>query len=170
MFAIGRPIGTTPCPASVASTSLADDQIVVSVGPYTFHSRPTRVLSLPANSPGSASPPHSAFSPGRPDQPDSSSNRHVDGVACITVAPLPSSAADSDCALRLASRSSTTTTAPLISGRYSSSPAMSKPSVVTASQRSASLIASRPRIDSSRFTTCRCSTVTPFGRPVEPEV
>ncbi len=144
---------TTPRPASPASTSFADDQIVVSVGPYTFHNRPTRALNLCASSPDSASPPHSAFSPGRPAQPDSSSSLHVDGVACITVAPLPSSAADSVCAFRLASLSSTITRAPLISGRYSSSPAISKPNVVTASQRSASVISSRPRIDSSRFTT-----------------
>src|SRR6476661_2227860 len=90
VLATGRPMGSLARAslALLASTGAADDQIVVSVGPYTFHSLPTRLPIRPASSTGSASPPHRAFKPGAPFHPASSSIRQVAGVACAIVAPL----------------------------------------------------------------------------------
>ena len=62
--------------------------MVVSVGPYMFHSERSGSPSFVASSALSASPPTQAFSPGMPSQPDSSSRRQPDGVACIIVTPL----------------------------------------------------------------------------------
>ena len=46
---------------------------------------------------------------------------------------------------------------------------MSNERLVTASQVPAS-VPSRSSIAAKKFTTFRCSTITPLGRPVEPEV
>ena len=61
MLAIGRPIVTASA-GSVISASV--DQTVVSVGPYTLTSRPTRGRSSRASGSGSASPPATATTPG----------------------------------------------------------------------------------------------------------
>ena len=118
----------------------------------------------------SASPPHSALSPGVPVHPASRSICQVAGVACITViSPCPSrsrihTASTASCS------SARTTVAPVISGRNSSRPAMSKDIVVTASSASSAPSPGRPRIDSRRLVSATCGTSTPLGRPVEPEV
>jgi len=54
VFATGRPIGTCPptVPAESPRTASAVDQMVVSVGPYTFQSPPTRLRSADASSAG----------------------------------------------------------------------------------------------------------------------
>ena len=157
----------TPSPGS---TRHADDHTVVSVGPYTFHTDVARRSRSSARFRDSASPPHSTFRRGFPFQPDSSSRRHVAGVACITVAPDDDIRCISRCPSRASSRVARATLAPLSKGRYSSSAAMSKDSVVTDNNTSASVRPGSRAIDSSRFTSERCVTATPFGRPVEPEV
>ncbi|SAL07646.1 hypothetical protein AWB81_08207 [Caballeronia arationis] len=63
-----------------------------------------------------------------------------------------------------------TTQAPVLKGRYSSSPAISKEMVVTARSLSAALMAVTSRIEQRKFSISRCSTITPLGLPVEPEV
>ena len=45
------------------------------------------------SSAGTASPPHSIFRPRCGRHPEDASSRHVEGVACITLAPLAKSAA-----------------------------------------------------------------------------
>ena len=67
-------------------------------------------------------------------------------------------------------RSTNIDCAPDISGMYSSRPAISKPSVVSANTLSAALQPIISRIDQQRLTTPLCATITPLGVPVEPEV
>ena len=84
VLAMGPPMSTGPSPLPTSSTA---DQMVVSVGPYMFHTEAQRSRSASANSRDQASPPHSAFKRPSPSQPDSINNRQVVGVACI-LAPL----------------------------------------------------------------------------------
>jgi hypothetical protein len=63
-----------------------------------------------------------------------------------------------------------TTAARSSSGTYSSSTAMSKATVVTASTRSPAPKRNRSRMDSTKLSRLRRDTTTPLGRPVEPEV
>ncbi len=144
--------------------------MVVSVGPYRFHSSSQRSSSRSASSRDSASPPHSTLRRLSPFQPASINMRHVAGVACMidgrhavirwmSLAGSPTSA-------RLAS----STRAPTINGRYSSSPQMSKDSVVTERTVSRSLQPGVSRIAHRKLVSARCGTSTPFGCPVEPEV
>ena len=130
VFAIGRPIGTGPSPGV---TRAMVDQIVVSVGPYMFHTAPARASSAWARSRGKASPPHRMRNCGSPCHPASISPRQVAGVACITLGRSASinsrSARGSAAMLRGASSS----VPPASSGRKISSAAMSNDSVVTAS-------------------------------------
>ena len=60
--------------------------------------------------------------------------------------------------------------APESKGNHSSSPAMSKESVVTAARVSASVSPGFAFMLHSRLSRARCETATPFGLPVEPEV
>src|SRR6185436_20341479 len=85
VFAMGVPSGIGP---AALSTLCTVDQMVVSVGPYMFHSEPERSRRDRASAGGNASPPHNALNVGPPDQPASIRSRHVDGVACMTVASL----------------------------------------------------------------------------------
>src|SRR5215469_10923487 len=62
-----------------------DDQMVVSVGPYMFHSSAQRARRSLANSGTSDSPPQKARNCFEPGQPASIKARQVAGVACITV-------------------------------------------------------------------------------------
>lgn len=73
-------------------------------------------------------------------------------------------------ASRAAARGAITTCAPLTKGKYSSSPAMSKEKVVTASSRSELEMPSCCCMDARKFTSERCSISTPLGFPVEPDV
>ncbi len=165
VLAIGAPIEIGPSP-----TSATADQMVVSVGPYMFHSSTPPDRSRRASSAGSASPPASAFSPGAPGQPASSSIRQVDGVAWTTLAPEAASSRDNCSPSAAAPRSATTTRAPVTSGSSSSSSEMSKEWVVTASRVSPAVRPGRSRIERRKFASARCGTCTPLGRPVEPEV
>ena len=63
-----------------------------------------------------------------------------------------------------------TTLPPVIKGRKSSKAAMSNETVVTARSTSCSLNPGSFCIERRKFTTDRCSIITPFGLPVEPEV
>src|SRR5579864_2511481 len=79
------------CPIAIGfpfSTALTADQMVVSVGPYMFHSEAHLGSNSSANCRGHASPPHRIFKWGLPCHPESSSSLHVERVACITVASL----------------------------------------------------------------------------------
>ena len=146
------------------------DQIVVSVGPYRFHSSPPPASSGAASSGGSASPPHSIRSPGPPVQPASSSSRHVAGVACSTVAPAWVSRACSSFPSAASVRLAISTRAPTVSGSHSSSPAISNDSVVTATTTSVAVSPGVVAMLARKFSTARCGTATPFGWPVDPDV
>ncbi len=164
---IGRPI-VSRWPGSVRWAHV--DQIVVSVGPYMFHRSRPRAISSSASAGGSASPPQSARSPGVPFHPESTSIRHVVGVACMAVAPDSRIRAASAAGSAAVAADASTTWAPVISGRYSSSPAMSNERVVTATRRSSAVSPGRCAIVVRKLTTARCGICTPFGCPVEPEV
>src|SRR6266403_2614188 len=84
VFAIGLPIGTFRL--SRPSTRYTEDQMVVSVGPYMFHTEPQQAASLLASSGGSASPPTRTLRFLSPCQTHSNRSLQVVGVACITVA------------------------------------------------------------------------------------
>ncbi|MNN67155.1 hypothetical protein D3C81_1827750 [compost metagenome] len=71
---------------------------------------------------------------------------------------------------RASSRVAITTRAPLASGRNSSSPAISKPSVVTASRRSWPSIGTTGVIARRKLAKAAREICTPLGVPVEPEV
>src|ERR1700738_3513035 len=151
-------------------TSSTHDQIVDSVGPYIFQSEPVRDWMPRASSCGSDSAPQSALSPGLPRQPDASSICQVAGVACSTVAPL--------CSISFANATpstahdwfASTTRPPVTSGKKSSSPAMSKEIVVTATSTSFCENPGRSRIEVKKLTTERWQISTPFGLPVDPDV
>src|ERR1041385_5842484 len=83
VFAIGHPIDIRA--SSLISSTV--DQIVVSVGPYTFQRSP-RGRSLEATSLVNASPPHNIFKRPISPHPLDSNITHVAGVACTIVAPL----------------------------------------------------------------------------------
>ncbi len=143
---------------------------MVSVGPYMFHNSPQQGSSWLAKSGGKASPPHKIFSLGSPVQPVSSKRRQVAGVACITVA-FESANRRRNCSPSAAcSRDARTTLAPHSNGRYSSSPAISNDSVVTATRTSSALRPGFSRMLVRKFTRLRCSISTPLGLPVDPDV
>src|SRR5438552_18919257 len=83
VLAIGRPIGTTA--GSPALAWWTEDQIVVSVGPYMFHTEPQPAKSSSAIEPERDSPPHRTFRRGLPVQPAASNICQLAGVPCITV-------------------------------------------------------------------------------------
>ncbi|SAL00205.1 hypothetical protein AWB76_07835 [Caballeronia temeraria] len=96
--------------------------------------------------------------------------RQVAGVACMKLMSCLSMSVCSASGSAASFRRASTTQAPVINGRYNSSPAISKAMVVTASSVSAALIAVISRIEQRKFSISRCSTITPLGLPVEPEV
>ncbi|GAA3214906.1 hypothetical protein GCM10010532_041610 [Dactylosporangium siamense] len=147
-----------------------DDHTVVSVGPYMFHSSPVRARIASARSAGSASPPLSARSPDAPAQPSSTSIRQVAGVACMTVARTRPSSAARAWGERAVARSAIAVRPPVTSGRNSSSQAMSKPAVVTASSVSCSPRPGSPAMETRKLVRFSWETTTPLGRPVEPDV
>ena len=71
---------------------------------------------------------------------------------------------------RLVSSPAITSLTPRASVQKSSSTEMSKDSEVTASQASPGPWGMRASMPTKKFTALRCSTITPLGRPVEPEV
>lgn len=168
VLASAGPIGTGPSPTGPDSRC-AVDQTVVSVGPYTFQTVPSAVRIRSARAGGSASPPHSARTRGA-CQPDSISWCQVAGVAWTTVTGAASSSFASRAPSRAVSRSTTRTVAPHASGTSSSSTAMSKEAVVTAATVSPAVSSSLRTMSRAKLASARCGTVTPFGRPVEPEV
>src|SRR5258708_36025209 len=110
---MGGPMVTGPSPDPTSDTA---DQMVVSVGPYIFHSGTLQARMRLARSRGSASPPQSTLSLGRPVQPVLSNRRKVIGVACKTVAPEERRRSRS-CRPSLATaRLATTSLAPVLSG------------------------------------------------------
>ena len=160
-------------PCSGAATFQHVDQTVVSVGPYRFHSAPrgpVRASSCSARSGGRPSPPISTLKPSWPCQPASISKRQVDGVACITVAWFDSSSARSERPSVASSRRASTTVAPTNKGSSSSSTAMSKLSVVTATSTSPGCRPGSRAMLARKLTTAVCGSTTPLGWPVEPEV
>ena len=154
VLAMGQPRGTVP--TCIPVSMYTEDQMVVSVGPYIFHNSAQRGSSAAARSPGNASPPQSTFKPRSPGQPASINMRQVTGVACITVAPHRCNAAISNFGSPASSREAIATVPPQISGKYNSSPAISKESVVTASSVSALVNPGSRCILARKFTTFRC--------------
>ena len=151
-------------------TRVIVDQIVVSVGPYRFHNSRMFAARASASAVGSASPPQSTRSSAQPCQPWVSSRRQAAGVACMTVTLCRRISRLSACASAATEALASSNCAPLTSGRYNSSAAISNDNVVTASSTSQSRKASLQAIALSKFTTLRCSIITPLGSPVEPEV
>ncbi|SFY52140.1 hypothetical protein STEPF1_05410 [Streptomyces sp. F-1] len=166
VLAIGAPIGARPSPASRALV----DQMVVSVGPYMFHTAAPAPASADARAPSSASPPTRIRRPSAAAGSASRSARHSPGVAWRTETPCARISRPSRAGSRTASRSATTTVAPDTSGRNTSSREMSNPNVVTASHRSPSVRAICEPMDHRKLRSAPCGTITPLGRPVEPEV
>src|SRR5215510_12733737 len=155
---------------SPAPTSHTLDHTVVSVGPYRFHTAPEPLFSRCANSQLNASPPHNTNCPAALRQPASNSNRHVAGVACITVTSHCCHFSSSARASPVSALAASNNRAPRLNGRNSSSAAMSNESEVTARKVCpAATVSRRPKL-LSRLTTPRCGICTPFGAPVEPEV
>src|SRR5688572_19622723 len=95
---------------SAESTEAVVDHIVVSVGPYMFHSESLREINCAARSRGSASPPLSTFE-SLLSHPASPNILQVDGVACIAVAALWA-IASRRCAPSVATARLTSTTLP----------------------------------------------------------
>src|SRR2546427_11609936 len=110
---MGRPIVTLPS----AVTRLTDDQIVVSVGPYRFHTSPASGTSSLARSRGSASPPQRILRFVSPVHPAVLNIFHVAGVACITVGRLSSMHLRSSKPSLAARVVASSPTPPLMSGR-----------------------------------------------------
>src|SRR5262249_46180135 len=157
VFPIGFPI-TTSQPASLTRASV--DQIVVSVGPYRFHTLLLRRTSASLNSPLNASPPHRTLIFSSPSQPLSISIRHVAAVACITLTPLAPNRRPTSCPSPPCARLATTPRPPTSNGRYNSSPAMSNDNVVTASIWSSLPSPSSALIDSRKLCNASCVICT----------
>src|ERR1700728_4710649 len=81
---MGRPMGGGSFPGSTFWTV---EKIVVSVGPYPFHTTPALFSSSSARFRVIVSPPHRAVSPLTPRHPVPIRARQVAGVAAITVHP-----------------------------------------------------------------------------------
>ncbi|CUI68042.1 Uncharacterised protein [Achromobacter xylosoxidans] len=167
VLAMGWPM-TMSSPGRTCQTL---DHTVVSVGPYMFHTDSARASSSSASARGSASPPHSRrLSATARGQPDCSNSCQVVGVACIMVTAWRRIRSSSVWPSRLSCWRAITTLAPLISGRNSSSAAMSKEIVVTASRLSPASQPGAARIDSRKLPSAPWVTSTPLGLPVDPEV
>ncbi|GLW80331.1 hypothetical protein Aglo01_48120 [Actinokineospora globicatena] len=87
----------------------------------------------------------------------------------MTVAPSAMTAANS-AGSRAVSPSTNRTVAPDSSGTNNSSPEMSNPTVVTATNTSSAPSANRSTMSSRKLTNAPDGITTPLGRPVEPEV
>ncbi len=146
------------------------DQTVVSVGPYMFHTSSARARRSSAKERGRASPPQSTRRSLLPSQPDTTSSFQVAGVACIKVTPSASIRRARTPPSRASSSPTMATRAPTVSGRNSSSTAMSNEIVVTAKMTSSSVMPGSSAMESRKFATAPCGTSTPFGFPVEPDV
>ncbi len=146
------------------------DQIVVSVGPYNWVRRPTRLSNCVASSGTNASPPISAWMRSSTRSSLASRMRHSDGVACTTLMCSSAINRDRPRGSWLIPAGAMTTRAPTSNGRYSSSPAISKVMVVTASTRSRGRNASSCSIACRKLNRLRWLISTPLGAPVEPEV
>src|SRR5262249_47402635 len=105
--------------------------MVVSVGPYRFHTEALQARSPLASGGGSASPPQRRRSVVE-DIPASRSICQLLGVACMSEAWLRVSRRKSAWPSRASAEEARETQPPESKGWYSSSPAMSKESEVTA--------------------------------------
>ena len=108
--------------------------------------------------------------PWRPFQPESSSMRQVAGVACTSVAPQASISRASATPSAAVAVSAMATVAPTVNGSSSSSTAMSNDRVVTAQMVSPAVMPGWCSMAPKKFTSARCGSSTPLGRPVEPDV
>ncbi len=153
MFAIGRPIGTA---RSVSSTTWRVDQIVVSVGPYTFQTDAPVASSSLASSVGKASPPQRMRSRSARQGPASTIIRHVVGVACTMVARDSAMSARSATGSAATSCFAITSRAPVTRGRKSSSAAMSNDRVVTETRTSRGRTARVARNAATTLASERC--------------
>ena len=154
------------------------DQIVVSVGPYTSISTPgwtSAPRSARARSVESASPPTSIAS-SLPSAArlaaSATSSPASDGVHWKCVTPCAATVAAK--APALSSSAATITVKPRVRVHRSSSTEMSKDRLVTASQTPGRTFPARSpstrSMPAKKFVTLRCSSITPFGVPVEPDV
>src|SRR5262245_15035769 len=101
------------------------DQIVVSVGPYMFHTEPYFPISDWANSGRIASPPQNTFKSHLSLLSISNNIRQVIGVACMTVGFSLFNLSWSLAGSVVSSRLVRMTRPPVINGKYISKPAIS---------------------------------------------
>ncbi len=174
--ASGLPTGATVPPSSPgkpSGTSYTVAVTTVSVGPYALTSRtpsPARSLHRGTAAAGSASPPstRSRSPPGAPT-PSSTAVLQNAGGKFATVTPSASArAAHSAGAHGSGPRS--TSAAPCSRGRRTCSSDTSKEAEANWSTRSAGPISSARAMARRCAAAARCSTATPLGVPVEPEV
>jgi hypothetical protein len=143
--------------------------MVVSVGPYMFQTSPAATSSRRARSGAIASPPLQTRT-ARLRQPASSSRRKVAGVAWSQVIRCSAITSARRAPSLAVSRSTSTTGAPMASGRNISTTEMSKDTGVTPIRRSLSPAPGQAATEASTLASPPWVTRTPFGRPVEPEV
>ncbi|PHM39512.1 hypothetical protein Xmir_04420 [Xenorhabdus miraniensis] len=147
------------------------DQTVVSVGPYKFQSVGTCWSNCVASVSGRASPPHNTLNLVGRVKSDSCNNiRHVEGVACMSETLWRIIKAANCCASAACACVASMICAPVNNGRNSSKMEISKEREVTLSKISSPVIPGSLLIEHRKLTTLLCSTMTPFGFPVEPEV
>ncbi len=143
---------------------------VASVGPYSTHASAAgnvRFIS-PSSSAGTASPPTKARRIRGKVAPEPTSCRISAGTVCTVVASATSSTRRSASSTR--SRGTSRTVPPEASGTSTSKTPMSKAKEAIAGVTSSGPIPNTAHPLSTRSTALRCSTPTPLGRPVEPEV
>jgi hypothetical protein len=140
---------------------------VSSVGPYRFHTSRTcpSAYSPRARSPRSGSPTRFTVRTERGIPPVRSSSAAAVGTALSSV-----TRSRAGCSGRASASSASTRAPPTASGWKISKTEMSKPADPAARTPADFSAGKTPRHQRSRAAALRCSTSTPLGTPVEPEV
>src|SRR5260370_1000447 len=155
------------CGAKASSRLISTqvEEVVVSEGPYKLHTVPTAVMAKmrSTNMRLSGSPAKFIRRTVSRMSHRSRSVFMVDGTVLMSVISMGSRAKSS-------AFLTTLTVAPTVSGTKHSYTAKSKFSEVEKSVRSRTSRVKDNWAQQIKFTELRCSTATPFGMPVEPEV
>ena len=172
VFHTGAPIGTDTTSAAVTSWNVTST--AASVGPYKLCNRTCGNTSRnpAATCAGNASPDANTCRNDTADTTDDSATNtaNIDGTKCIV---------DTDCSTivrtrysgsRCPSGTAITTRAPTCNGQNNSHTDTSNVNGVFCNTTSDPSSPYASCIHTRRLTIARCSTPTPFGRPVEPDV
>ncbi|CAM5265405.1 hypothetical protein SGRI78S_06747 [Streptomyces griseus subsp. griseus] len=149
-------------------TRSAVDQIVVSVGPYVFHS--SAPPSAPASSGVSTSPIDTRTRTHSGTPPAAASTAHSDGVTWTTVTASAFNSRASAGPSTTVSGGTGTTRAPTVSGATSSHTEMSNAGEIRAATTSPARSPTNAVDRASIPATARCGTPTALGLPVDPDV